>query len=116
MSFLKDNYPLDSSCGYIPESIKEIIKIRDEECFCLSVRIGINIIANCHFYLTEEEHGQIEFDLDPREFQSSYGVERVMKFISGLGNLLQKDVFLTGENMEEFALLTYNFQNQAFSF
>lgn len=86
--FTADNEPLP-----FPEGIGEVFRLRDEK--ALTLRIDLNGVSiNTHFF-TEEE---IEFDIDPREVDSSSAAEDVLSFMSDLGNLLSKEVVLTPEN------------------
>lgn len=107
LKLLKKSYPLECD-EMIPETIQEIIPIREERGLCLSVMLGHNISANCHFYVSLNESSPIEFDLDPRELQSPYAMNKVFEFMQLLGNEFNREVFLTAENCEDIVLLTYS--------
>lgn len=113
LKLLKEHYVLECEES-IPDSIHQIISICNERGFLLSVLIGKGIIANCHFYVSEEELYPIELDLDPREFRSAYGMTKVLEFMRLLGEGLGKKVFLTEESSEESVLLTYSTLDKVF--
>lgn len=108
LNLLKLLYPLESDEKIITYSIREIIPIVNERGFLLRIMIGNSITANCHFYVSEDNPSPIEFDIDPREIQSVYGVKKVLQFIRYVGNELHKEVFLTEENSEDVILLSYS--------
>lgn len=116
LKLLKKSYHLESDEKIIPETIQEIISIQQDRGFLLRVYIGKNITANCHFYVSESEPSPIEFDLDPRELHSTYGIQRLLEFISKLGKELDKEVILSEENSEENVLLTYSPSKNKFSY
>jgi hypothetical protein len=82
LKLLKELYPLESDEKTIPNSIREIIPIHDERGFLLRVMIGDGITANCHFYVSEDQSSPIEFDLDPREMQSPYGMKKALQYLN----------------------------------
>lgn len=107
LKILKKSYPLEYD-EIIPDTIQEIISIYEERGFLLKVIIGDNITANCHFYVSTKESYPIEFDLDPRELQSPYAMDKVLEFMGLLGEEFDKEVFLTEENSENAVLLSYS--------
>ena len=60
VKLLKEFYVLECEEEVIPESIHEIMSIYNERGFLLSVILGKGIVANCHFYVSEESHSPIE--------------------------------------------------------
>lgn len=63
-------------------------------------RLGLN----CHFFTMEE----IEFDLDPKDFQNEEQVSRLLDFIRTVGQALHKEVALTAENDAQHPLFRYD--------
>jgi hypothetical protein len=116
LNLLKLLYPLESDEKIIADSIREIIPIAQERGFLLRIMIGDGITANCHFYISEGHPSPIEFDIDPREIQSVYGMKKVLQFIRQMGNELHKEVFLTEENSEDFILLSYSPFSKKYSY
>lgn len=108
LQLLKKQYVLESDEDEIPSTVREIISICQERGFILKVYIGKGITANCHFFVLENDPSPIEFDLDPREINSPYGIRCVLEFISKLGDELNKNVNLTEENSENMVLLSYS--------
>lgn len=100
----------------IPNSIREIIPIRQEKGFLVRVKLSEGLMAHCHFYVSEMQPSPIEFDLDPREMQSADAMEKVLLFLSTLGDGLNKDVFLTEENSETEVLMAYSPNNKKFHY
>jgi hypothetical protein len=113
LSLLKKEYTLESE-EFIPNSISEIIPIRQERGFLLRVRLLEGLTANCHFYVCESEFSPIEFDFDPREMQSPDSMIKALQFMSKIGDGLNKDVFLTEENSETSVLLSYSSKNKIY--
>lgn len=113
LSLLKEQFTLESE-EFIPNSIREIIPIRQERGFLLRVKLLEELTANCHFYVCETESSPIEFDFDPREMQSPDFMIKVLQFMSKVGDGLNKDVFLTEENSETSVLLSYSSKNKMY--
>ena len=62
----------------------------------MTLRIDREHLAlNSHFFTRKE----IEFDLDPHDFQNDQQVSRLLDFIRVIGRLLNKPVILTPERM-----------------
>jgi hypothetical protein len=58
------------------------------------------VLANCHFFTTEE----IEFDIDPREVKGQQELNALFGFMRCLAQATDKDVVLTAENMPEIVI------------
>lgn len=59
---------------------------------------------NCHFFTPHE----IEFDLDPKNFQNGQQVSCLLTFIRAIGRVLNKAVVLTPENSADFPLFRFD--------
>lgn len=69
---------------------------------CSTAKVFIEKVQiNNHFFIDTE----IENDIDPREINSISDHERVVKYMTGLSNLLDKPVILTPENEQETILM-----------
>ena len=71
-----DAFPLDGECDRL-----------------LSVSFA-GLLANCHFFSTEE----IEFDIDPREVKGQSELDALFGFMRMLADAIGKEVVLTPEN------------------
>lgn len=65
---------------------------------------GDQLALHCYFYTDEE----IEFDLDPRTINSEELLSRLLDFIRAIGNLLNKPVILTPENVSRVVLFRFD--------
>ena len=65
------------------------------------------IRANCHFFC----EGQVEFDVDPRDFTGQLAMEGLCEFIAMVGRAAGKDAVLTMENAPECVSLRYDVQS-----
>lgn len=71
------------------------------ECRTASIIID-SIVINTHFFSDQ----QIEFDIDPREINSSLDLERILRFMRSISSILQKEIILSAENSEnDFPLI-----------
>lgn len=75
-------------------------------CSTASVFLG-NIIVNAHFFDDE----QIENDITPTEINSIEDHNRLIRYMTELSNVLQKNVFLTPENEPEIVLISVKNNN-----
>lgn len=71
-----------------------------------------DIQVNCHFFLEQE----IELDMNPGEVQSQAKLNTIIKFISELGDHLNRDVILTEENLPTQAWFKYNSQSKTLEY
>lgn len=72
---------------------------------CSTAHIFIDKIQiNAHFFDSTE----IENDIDPREFNSMDDHDKLIKYMSDLSKLLNKEVILTPENEHETMLFKIN--------
>jgi hypothetical protein len=115
LDFLKSNYPLEFEQDRLPDTIHHIINLGECDGRLLKINIGNDIFAHCHFYVSEKGFSPIEFDLDPKELQSTYAIETLLQFMQNLGEALKEDVVLTEENSETHILLSYSFSSKNFS-
>jgi hypothetical protein len=96
-------YLLDDEVRPLPEHAVDILSIRDEHSPLLCVdqqRLGLN----CHFFIPEE----IEFDLDPKDFQTAQQVSYLLDFMRTIGRVVNKPIILTGENDVQGPLFRYD--------
>lgn len=100
-------YPLEFLVGGqnqpLPEQVADFFDLGRREGVILRIdpdHLGIN----CHFFMPQE----IEFDLDPKDFQQEQHVSRLLDFIHVIGRLLNKAVVLTPENRAEFPLFSFD--------
>jgi hypothetical protein len=87
----------------LPIDVGSILEERDESPPSLHVDPE-SLNLHCHFFCTEE----IEFDLDPSEVSDAKAFEKLVGFMIDIGDVLAKDVILTGENMQSNVLLRYD--------
>ena len=86
----------------LPSLAKEIFDAEHEFKPLLHLTVG-SAILNCHFFTDEE----IEFDIDPREIQSERQAEQIFAFMRQIGELLDKEVILTPENLREVPIFKF---------
>ena len=86
----------------LPFFAKEIFDADFEFKPLLHLTVG-SAILNCHFFTDEE----IEFDLDPREIQSEHQAEQIFAFMRQTGELLEKEVVLTPENVQNVPIFKF---------
>lgn len=108
LDFLRtSSYPLEFLVGGehqpLPEQVGDI--------FVMEIEVGVSLnideehlALHCHFFTREE----IEFDLDPKDFQNEQQVSRLLDFIRAIGQLLNKAVVLTPEGNELFPLFRFD--------
>ena len=93
---------VDGEKSELPSLAKEIFDAKHEFKPLLHLTVG-SAILNCHFFTDEE----IEFDLDPREIQSERQAEQIFAFMRQIGELLDKEVILTPENLLEMPIFKF---------
>jgi hypothetical protein len=101
------SYPLDyfvddEGCP-LPDQVAAMFSIRGEHSPALRIdseRLGLN----CHFFIPEE----IEFDLDPKDYQNEEQVSRLLEFIRYIGQAVRKVVIMTAENDAPYPLFRYD--------
>jgi hypothetical protein len=86
----------------LPTIAKEIFDADYEFKPLLGVNVG-SVILNCHFFTDEE----IEFDLDPREIQNERQAEQIFAFMRQIGQILNKEVVLTPENLQDAPIFKF---------
>lgn len=80
--------------------------------FCSTAKVFIDKIRiNAHFF----DDTEIENDVDPEEFNSIDDHNKLIKYMSDVSTLLDKEVLLTPENKHEFILFKVNKNNIEFS-
>lgn len=72
-----------------------------DNCSVASVFLD-NIVVNAHFF----EDDQIENDITATEFNTIEDHNRLIQYMTGLSNALQKPVILTPENDSEIVLIS----------
>lgn len=76
--------------------------LKEEHDRCSSAKIFIdNIQINCHFFSKSE----IENDIDPREISSIEDHKKIIKYMTDLSCILEKEVILTPEAEPEIILI-----------
>lgn len=105
IDFLNLNYTIRFGEDEAPQIDKEYViqylgdEMGNMDCKTLKIDFnGINI--HCHFFLSNE----IEFDVDPKEFNTIKDFETIERFMVSVGKILQRQVTLTAENSPEFPL------------
>jgi hypothetical protein len=98
------NYPFRFSGAWwgqsFPESLSSLFSSGPESVLTtLSIDVG-SLILNCHFFAEDE----IELDLDPAEVDTPAKLEVLFGFMRSLARALEKEVFLTPENMREIRI------------
>lgn len=108
VNYVNENYRIDSYNG--KEDKKEnainfsVIKEKwnGSSDFLSTAKVFIDRIQiNSHFFIDTE----IENDIDPREFNSLEDHNRLIKYMTDLSILLDKEVILTPENEQETILI-----------
>ncbi len=95
-------YSRDREAAQLPSSAAHILA--DKSCaHNLTIDVG-GVGICCHFFVTDE----IELDIDPREVTTPAAVDHVLRFMSGLGACLVRDVILTEENSPEYVWFRYS--------
>ncbi len=79
-------------------------------CSTAKVFLG-NIQVSAHFF----EETEIENDIDPKEFNSIEDHEKLMRYMSGLSVLLDREIVLTPEDEHGFVLIKVK-NNEEFLF
>ncbi|MDB5149838.1 MAG: hypothetical protein JWQ57_3858 [Mucilaginibacter sp.] len=75
------------------------------------VYIG-DITLKTHFFIEKE----IEHDIDPKEFKTIDDHHKLIKYMSDISVLLNKEVNLTDENMHDNSLINANGKNITINF
>lgn len=91
-----------------PESASAALS--DPEPLLLSIQVGPARV-NLHFFSLDE----IEMDIDPREIQPPSAFERILEFISRVGQRLLKPVYVAHEGMHAPAFMVYDPTTKAFN-
>lgn len=60
-----------------------------------------NLVLNCYFFLQDE----IEFDVNPKDFNGQKDFETVIAFMTAVSKALNKEIILTPENSPQFPLI-----------
>ncbi|GAB3833520.1 hypothetical protein [Hymenobacter jeollabukensis] len=90
---------------WIDFAVVERMWAKPEEREWSTARIQLrNFTINCLFFW----EGDIENDIDPKDFQSIEDHEALLLYLQRVSEALQKPVRLTPENTEEMALIEVN--------
>jgi hypothetical protein len=108
LDFLRaSSYPLE----FLIDGEDQPIPKQAAGLFDLSRKAGItlhidpeHLQINSHFFTPQE----IEFNLDPKDFQNEQQVSRLLTFIRAIGCVLNKAIVLTPENCAEFPLFCFD--------
>jgi hypothetical protein len=57
--------------------------------------------------VSEDQYNEIEITLDPRQIGDSGDFKKVLDFLSWLGGTMNRDVFITPENLHEERIVSY---------
>ena len=99
-------FAVDEQLMPLPERIETIFALRYNHSTVLHIDKG-HLALNCFFFTSEE----IDFDLDPRDFQGDTAgqqISRLLEFLRTIGQLLNKAVVLTPEGDSSFALFRFD--------
>jgi hypothetical protein len=109
VNYVNENYRVDWYNGKTDKEENKVNFFVIEEFwngnldFCSTAKVFIdNIQINNHFFGSDE----IENDIDPREFNSIEDHNKLIKYMSDLSSILDKEVILTPENEQETVLMT----------
>jgi len=118
VDFVNKNYRIDWFNGKADKYENQIdFKVIEEfwsgdHDLCSTAKVFIDKIQiNSHFL----DKTEIENDIDPREFNSIDEHDKLIKYMSDLSILLDKEVILTPENEHETILLKVSKHNIEFS-
>lgn len=79
---------------------------------CSTAKVFIDKFQiNTHFF----DHVEIESDIDPREFNSIEDHSKLIKYMSNLSTLLDKEIILTPENEHQTILFKVSGESIHFS-
>ena len=90
------------------KTIQEALEIRNHASPLMRINASGLHIA-CYFFTDEE----IEFDIDPREVNNQQDLDKVISFMFFSGDLLQKKVILTPENISSLVMIEFNPKTQS---
>jgi len=85
----------------LPNQVEDIFHQLQPVLLCIDQE---HLALNSHFFAREE----IDFDLNPSRINTDQQLTRLIDFIYDLGQLLQKEVILTPENMSEYPLFRFD--------
>jgi hypothetical protein len=94
LAYFRDKQPTE-----LPVEAAQAFPLPGECDRLLSVRFA-GVLANCHFFTTQE----IEFDIDPREVIGQEQLDGVFGFMRCLSEAVGKDAILTEENCQEIVI------------
>lgn len=66
----------------------------------------------CHFFSAEE----IEFDFLPNDIKGQKELDSILMFVKEAGDLLDKDVLITPENVQENPIIKYSRKDKSFEY
>ena len=101
LEFAVDDQPMP-----LPEHVETIFTLRNDHSTALHIDKA-HLALNCFFFTSEE----IDFDLDPRDFQGNTAdqqISRLLEFLHTIGRVLNKAVILTPEGDRSFALFRFD--------
>ncbi|MFJ7973690.1 hypothetical protein [Psychrobacillus sp. NPDC096389] len=84
------------------KNVIELFEERENHSILLSIDIDGAALINCHFFSKDE----MEFDVNPIDIKSLNEANAVFGFMKKLSSVLDKEIFLTEENMPEHPLVT----------
>lgn len=92
-------------------TIQEAFKIKKRASLLMHIEV-VGVAIACHFFTDKF----IEFDIDPRQVVDQTALDGVLDFMAFLGNILQKAVVLTPEDLENIPLIQYFPKHQTFTY
>lgn len=118
VNYVNENYRIDWFNGKVDKVenqidfgvIEEFWSGNHDLCSTAKVFIG-SIQINAHFFNDTE----IENDIDPREFNSIDDHNKLVKYMTDLSILLEKEIILTPENDSETILFKVSYDKIEFS-
>ena len=88
----------------LPEQVADIFALDNKEDEPSLSIDREHLKINCHFFTRDE----IEFDIDPYDYETDEQVSRLLEFIRTIGRLLHKTIILTPEEKHDFAYFRFD--------
>lgn len=102
-------FSVDGIFKPLPSSVDEVFALRPSGTPMLRFRVGRTLVV-FHFFSMEA----IECDVSPQEITSPVDLEALLAFVRQLGEVTQKRVAITPENLPERPFITYDPNSREF--
>jgi hypothetical protein len=102
-------YSVDGVTKTFPAAIEEAFAAGTVAHPMLRVRVGRTLVV-FHFFSVDE----VECDIDPREVISQSELDSLLDFVQRLGDLVNKTVRITPENLPDEPFIVYEPNRRAF--